>query len=242
MGKRPACLSPEKPFSRSVSQFSPSVMSNSLQLHGLQHNRTPCPSPAPKACSNSCSSHWWCHPTISSSVVSFSSCLQSLPASGSFQISQFFTSGDQSIGDSASPSVFPMNIQDWFPLGLLVGSPCSQRDYQEATFRTRHRTTDWLKIGKGLWQGFILSSCLFNLYVEYIMRNAELDKSQVRNKIARRNINNLRYADNITLMVESKEELKSPWWGWKKKVKKLAWKSTFTKWRSWHPVPSLHGK
>ena len=89
-----------------------------LWPHGLQHASLPCPSPTPGACSNSCPLSWWCHPTISSSVVPFSSCLQSFPASGSFPMSQFFTSGDQSIGVSASASVLPMNIQDWFPLGL----------------------------------------------------------------------------------------------------------------------------
>ena len=98
-------------------QFSHSVTSDSLWPHGLQHARPPCPSPTPRACSNSCLSSQWCYPTISSSVVSFS-CLQSFPASGSFPMSQFFTSGGQSIGVSASASVLPMNIQDWFPSGL----------------------------------------------------------------------------------------------------------------------------
>ena len=98
-------------------QFSHSVVSNSLQLYELQHARPPGPSPTPAVCSNSCPSSQWCHPTISSSAVSFFSCLQSFPASGSFQMSQFFTSGGQSIGVSASASVLPMNIQDWFPLG-----------------------------------------------------------------------------------------------------------------------------
>ena len=98
-------------------QLSHSVMSNSLQPHGLEHTRLPCASPAPRAYSNSCPSHWWCHPTISSSVIPFSSCLQFLPASGSFQMSQLFAWGGQSIGVSASASVLPMNIQDWFPLG-----------------------------------------------------------------------------------------------------------------------------
>ena len=93
-------------------------MSYSLQPHELQHARFPCPSPTPRTCSNSWPLSWWCHPTISSSVVPFSSCLQSFPASGSFQISQFFAWGDQSIGASASASVLPMNIQGWFPLGL----------------------------------------------------------------------------------------------------------------------------
>ena len=98
-------------------QFSHSVVSDSLQPHGLQHTRTSCASTTPGACSNSCPLSWWCHPTISSSAVPFSR-LQSFPASGSFQISQFFTSGGQRIGVSASASVLPMNIQDWFPLGL----------------------------------------------------------------------------------------------------------------------------
>ena len=93
----------------SVSQFSRSVMSNSLRPHGLQHARLPCPSPAPETCSNSCSSSRWCQPTISSSVVPFSSCPQSFPASGSLQMSQLFASGGQSIGVSASASVLPMN-------------------------------------------------------------------------------------------------------------------------------------
>ena len=98
-------------------QFSRSVVSDSLWPHGPQHARPPCPSPTPGVYSNSCPSRQWCHPTISSSVVPFSSCLQSFPASGSFQMSQLFASGGQSIGISASTSVLPMNIQDWFPLG-----------------------------------------------------------------------------------------------------------------------------
>ena len=97
-------------------QFSYSVMSDSLQPRGLQHARLPCPSLTPGACSNSCPSSWWCHPTISSSVVPCSSCLQSFQASGSFPMSQFFTSGGQNIGVSALASVLPMNIQAWFPL------------------------------------------------------------------------------------------------------------------------------
>ena len=92
-------------------------MSDSLQPHGLQHARPPCPSPTPGVYSHSCPLSWWCHPTISSSVIPFSSCLQSFPASGSLQMSQFFTSGGQSIGVSASTSDLPMNIQDWYPLG-----------------------------------------------------------------------------------------------------------------------------
>ena len=96
-------------------QFSCSVVSNSLRPHGLQHSRPPCLSPTPRVYSNSCPLSQWCHPTISFSVIPFSSRLQSFPASGSFQMSQLFASGGQSTGVSAS--VLPMNIQDWFPLG-----------------------------------------------------------------------------------------------------------------------------
>ena len=98
-------------------QFSRSVMSGSLWPHGRQHARLPCPSATREAYSNSCPSSRWCHPTISSSVIPVSSHLQSFPASGSFLMSQLSPSGGQSIGVSASASVLPMNIQDWFPLG-----------------------------------------------------------------------------------------------------------------------------
>ena len=95
-------------------------MSDSLRPRGLQHTRLPCSSPTPRACSNSCPSSWGCDQTISSSIIPFSSCLQSFPASRSFPVSQFFASGSQRIGAPASASVLPMNIQDWFPLGLTV--------------------------------------------------------------------------------------------------------------------------
>ena len=103
-------------FNSSV-QFSHSVMSDSFQPHEPQHARPPCPSPTARVYPNPCPLSQWCHPTISSSVVPFSSCLQSFPASRSFQMSQLFTSGGQSIGVSASTSFLPMNTQDWFPLG-----------------------------------------------------------------------------------------------------------------------------
>ena len=106
-------------------QFSCSVMSNSLQPHRMQHVGLPCPSPTLGACSNSCPLSQWCHPNISSSAVPFSSCPQCFPASGSFPRNQFFTSGGQSVGVSASASVLPMNIHEWFALGLTVAwSPC----------------------------------------------------------------------------------------------------------------------
>ena len=95
-------------------------MPDSLPPHGLQLTRLPCPSPTPGACSNSCSLSQWCHPTISSSAVPFSSCLQSFPASGSFPMSQFFTSGSQSIGAWESASVLPVNIQDWLPFSFCL--------------------------------------------------------------------------------------------------------------------------
>ena len=101
---------------RSV-QFSHSVVSNSLRPHESQHTKPPCPSQTSRGYSNSCPSSWWCHPAISTSVVPFSSCPQSLPASGSFPMSQLFPSGGQSIEISASASVLPMNTQDWSPLG-----------------------------------------------------------------------------------------------------------------------------
>ena len=97
--------------------FSRSVVSDSLRPHELQHARPPCPSPTPGVYSNLCPSSWWCHPAISSSVIPFSSCPQSLPASGSFPMSQLFAWGGQSIGVSATASVLPMNTQDWSPLG-----------------------------------------------------------------------------------------------------------------------------
>ena len=124
--KQPKCLSAEKCKEDvvhiynngllAISQFSDSVVYDSLRPHGLQHARLPCPSPTPRAYSNSCPSSQWCHPTISSSVVSFSSSLRSFSASGPFPMSQFFMSGGQSIGVSVSASVLPMNIQDWSPL------------------------------------------------------------------------------------------------------------------------------
>ena len=114
-------------------QSSRSVVCDSLWPYGLQHARPPCPSPTPGVHSNSRPLSRWCHPTISSSVIPFSSRLQPFPASGSFQISQFFASGGQTIGVSASASILPMNIQDWFPLDGLVGSPCNARDPQESS-------------------------------------------------------------------------------------------------------------
>ena len=114
---------------------------------------------------------------------------------------------------------------------------------QEATVRTGHGTTDWFQIGKGLHQGCILSPCLFNVYAECIMRKAGLEEAQAGIKIARRNINNLRYVDDATLMAESEEEIKSLLMKVKEESEKVGLKvSTFRKRRSWHLVPSLHRK
>ena len=107
---------PSEPLSHSV-QFSRSVAPDSLQPHESQHTRPPCPSQTPGVYSNTCPSSWWCHPAISSSVIPFSSCPQSLPAPGSFPMSQLFAWDGQSIGVSASASVLPMNTQDWSALG-----------------------------------------------------------------------------------------------------------------------------
>ena len=113
---------------------------------------------------------------------------------------------------------------------------------QEATVRTLHRTTDWLKIGKIIHQGCILSPCLFNLHAQYIMWNARLDEAQPEIKIAGRNINNLKYAVYTTLMAESKEELKILLMKMKEQSEKAGLKVNSKNWRSWYPVPSLHGK
>ena len=117
-------------------QFSCSVMSNSLRPHKLQHTRPPCPSPTPRVHSNSCPSSRWCHQAISTSVVPFSSCPQSLPASGSFPMSQLFIWGGQSIGVSASASVLPMNTQDWSPLGWTGWISLQSKGFSRVFFNT----------------------------------------------------------------------------------------------------------
>ena len=131
-------------------QFSCSVMSDSLGTHGLQNDRLPSLSPTPGACSNSCPSSQWCHRTISSSVIPFSSRLQSFPASGSFPISQFFTSGGQTIGPSASASVLPMNIQDWSPLGwtgwISLQSKGLSRVFSNTTVQKHQIAQHWAKL------------------------------------------------------------------------------------------------
>ena len=135
-------------------QFSRSVVSDSLRRHGLQHSRPPCPSPTPGIYPNSCPLSRWCHPTIASSVVPCSSRPQSFPASGSFPVSQFFTPGDQSIGASASASVPPMNIQDWFPLGwtslISLQSKGLSRIFLNTTVQKHH----FFSIQPSLWSNW----------------------------------------------------------------------------------------
>ena len=137
-----------------------SVVSHSLRPHGLQQARLSCPSPTPGVWSNSCPSSQWRHPTISSSVVLFSSCLQSFPASGSFPMSQFFASGGQSIGISASALVLPMNIQDWCPLGLTGWISLQSKGLSrvfcntqfKAQFKSKRTISDFpLSLTPGTW-------------------------------------------------------------------------------------------
>ena len=132
-------------------------MNDSLQPQVLQHARLPCPSPFSRACSNSCPLGWWCHPTISSSVVPFS-CLQSFPASGAFPVSQFFTSGGQSIGASALASVLPMNIQDWFPLGLTGLISLQSKGLSRVFSNTTVQKHQFFGAQLSLWSNFHITS------------------------------------------------------------------------------------
>ena len=150
-------------------QFSRSVVSDSLWPHGLQHSRILCPSPTPGACSNSCASSWWCHPTISSSVIPFSSCLQPFPVSGTFPMSQLFASDGQGIG--ASASVLPMNIQDWFPLGWTGWNPCSPRDSQESSPTPQFKSINSLALS------LLHSPTLTSIHDHWKNRSFDLDLS-----------------------------------------------------------------
>ena len=134
-----------------ISQFTHSYVSDFLWHHGLQHARLPCPSPTPGAYSNSCPSCRWCHPTISSSVIPFSSRLQSFPTSGSFPMSQFFPSGGHSTVVSASASVLPMNIQDWFPLGLTGWISLQSKGLSRAFSNTTVQKRQFFSAQPTLW-------------------------------------------------------------------------------------------
>ena len=126
-------------------------MSYSLRPHGLQHARPPCLSPSPGVHSNSCLLGQWYHPTISSSFIPFSSCLQSFPVSGSFSVSQFFTSGGQSIGASALASILPINIQDWFPLGLTGFTSFQSKGLSRVFFSTTVLKHQFFSAQPSLW-------------------------------------------------------------------------------------------
>ena len=146
-----------------------SVMSNSLWPHELLHTRLSCPSPTPGAYSNSCLLTWWCHPTIRSSVVPFSSHLQSFPASGSSPRSQFFASGGQSIGPSASASVLPMSIQAWFPLGWTGWIFLQSKDSQESS------PTPQFKSISSLALSFLYGPTLISISIHDYWKNHSLD-------------------------------------------------------------------
>ena len=131
--------------------FSCSVASNSLWPHGLQHARLCCPTPSPGACSNSCPSSWWCHPIILSFVIPFSSWLQSFPVSGSFTMSWLFASGGQSIETSDSASIPPVNIQDWFPLGLTGLISLKSKGFSRVFFNTTVQKHQFFSAQTSLW-------------------------------------------------------------------------------------------
>ena len=144
-------------------QFSRSVMSNSLRHQGLKHARPPCPSPTPRACSNSCPLNRWCHPTISSSVIPFSSHLQSFPASGSFPMSQLFASGGQSIGVSVSVSVLPMNIQDWFPSGWTGWISLQTKGLSRVLSTARIQKHQFFSVQISLWSNSHIHTWLLEI-------------------------------------------------------------------------------
>ena len=141
-------------------QFSCSVMSDPLRSHEPQHSRPPCPSPTPRFYPNSCPLSRWCHPTISSSVVPFSSPLQYFPASGSFQMSQFFASGGQSIGVSASTSVLPMNIQDWSTLGWTGWMSLQSKGLLRVFSNTTVHKHQFFGTQLSLWSNSHIHTCL----------------------------------------------------------------------------------
>ena len=155
----------------SVVQFSCSVVSNSLQPHELQHARPSCPSPTPGVHPNPCPSSRWCHPTISSSFVPFSSCPQSFPASGSFPVSQLFASGGQSTGVSASTSVLPMNTQDWSPLGWTGWISLQSKDSQESSPTPQFRSINSLALS------FLYSPTRTSIHDHW--KNHSLDKTDL---------------------------------------------------------------
>ena len=188
-------------ITKSSVQFSHSVVSDSLQPHGLQHARPPCPSPTPRVYSNSCPLSRWCHSTTSSSVIPFSSHLQSFPASGSFQMSQFFTLGSQRIGVSAP----------------YLRTAETSVDYAKA-----FDCVDHSKLWKILKEIGILDHLTFflRIYAEYIMRNTGLEEAHAGIKIARRNIitSDIQMTPPLWWKIKN---YRASWWKWKRRVKKL---------------------
>ena len=146
-------------------QFSCSVMFNSLWTHEWQYARPPCPSPTPRVHTYSRPLSWWCHPTISSSVIPFSSCPQSLPASGSFPMSQLFTWGGQSIGVSASASVLPMNIQDLFPLGWTGLVSLKSKELSRVFSNTTVQKHQFFDSHPSLWSNSHMPTWLLELFL-----------------------------------------------------------------------------
>ena len=156
-----------------IVQFSHSVISDSLWPHALQHTRIPCPSPTPRAYSNSCPLSQWCHAIISSSVIPFSSCLQSFPASGSFQMSQFFASGGQSIGISASTSVLPKNFQDWFLLGWTGWISLQSKGLSRVFSTTTVQKHQFLGAQLSLWSNSHIHTWLLESYFIALTRQTK---------------------------------------------------------------------
>ena len=154
-------------------------MSDSLLPHWLQYARLPCPSPTLRAYSNSCPSSQWCHPTISSSVVPFSSCHQSLPASESFQMSQLFASGSQSIGVSASASVLPMNIQDWFSLGWTGWISLQAKGVSRAFSNTTIQKHQFFSAQPSWWSNSHIHTCWESHSFDYTDLGLSSDISSV---------------------------------------------------------------
>ena len=154
--------------------FSCWVVSNSLWPHGLQHTRPPCPSPTPGVYSNSRPLSWWCHPTISFSVIPFSSHLQSFPASGSFPMSHFFASGGQNIEVSASASVLPVNIQDWFPLGRTLVSSISI--IQGTSFSEILQLFSFERQKEAAFWEIIISGMIVKILLKQILKTFLLEK------------------------------------------------------------------
>ena len=159
-------------------------MSDSLWPHGLQHARLPCPSPTSRACSNSCPLSQWCYPTISSSVVPFSSCLQSCLASGYFQMSQFFTSGGQSIGALASASVLPMNIQNWFPLGLTGLIFLQSRGLSRVFSNTTVRQHQFFSAQLSLWSNSHIHTRLLEKPKLWLIKSSQQTLALVKMMVA----------------------------------------------------------